>query len=87
MTKGHFQFYRPRASVTLTAAQDAHTYCGHMFPQPLGLGVHARWASSSAYTFSLLCPCKPYIFFFGGGGVGLDLVLDSPSLFLPLKSQ
>ena len=28
MSEGHLQLYRSRASVTVMAAQDAHTYCG-----------------------------------------------------------
>ena len=87
MTKGHFQFYRPRASVTLTAAQDAHTYCGHMFPQPLGLGVHARWLfycqQFCLYLFFALSPPTIYIYiYFGFGFVGFGFgfpIFISPS--------
>ena len=41
MSEGHLQLYRSRASVTVMAAQDAHTYCG------LKLSSHLVLASCS----------------------------------------
>ena len=62
MSQGRLQFYRPRASVSMMAAQDIHTCCGLSSHEVWGFLLTGHFTvSSSAYGFSLLCFPQPLL--------------------------